>query len=107
MKTTVSLYDFRDAFARAGRKDQFSYDALGLIFDYLEDQERDLGEEYELDVIALCCELSEQLPEDIARDYSIDLEDDGNELLNVLDYLHDETTVIGVTEAGAIIYVQF
>jgi hypothetical protein len=107
MKTTLSVYDFRDAFTRAGRKDQFSYDALGLIFDYLEDQERDLGEEYDLDVIGLCCELSEESPEEIARNYAIDLEDDGNELLNVLDYLHDETTVIGTTSAGSIVYVQF
>ena len=37
MKTTLSVYDFRDAFTRAGRKDQFSYDALGLIYDYLEE----------------------------------------------------------------------
>jgi hypothetical protein len=107
MKTTLSVYDFRDAFIRAGRKDQFSYAALGLIFEYLEDQERDLGEEYELDVVGICCELSEESPEEIARNYSIDLEDDGNELNNVLDYLHDETTVIGTTEDGKIVYVQF
>lgn len=103
MKTTLSVYDFRDAFVRAGRKDQFSYDALGLIYDWLEDNDPD----YELDVIALCCDLAEQSPEDIARDYSIDLEDDGNELNNVIDYLHDETTVIGTTSAGSIVYVQF
>lgn len=103
MKTTLSVYDFRDAFVRAGRKDQFSYDALGLIYDYLEEIDSD----YDLDVIGLCCELSEETPEEIARNYSIDLEDDGNELNNVLDYLHDETTVIGTTSAGSIVYVQF
>jgi len=103
MKTTVSVYDFRDAFIRAGRKDQFSYDALGLIYDYLEEIDSD----YDLDVIGLCCELSEESPEEIARNYAIDLEDDGNELLNVLDYLHDHTTVIGTTSAGSIVYVQF
>jgi len=103
MKTTLSVYDFRDAFKRAGRKDQFSYDALGLIYDYLEEIDSD----YDLDVIGLCCELAEQSPEDIARDYSIALDDDGNELNNVLDYLHDETTVIGTTSAGTIVYVQF
>lgn len=103
MKTTLSVYDFRDAFVRAGRKDQFSYDALGLIYDYLEEIDSD----YDLDVIGLCCELSEETPEEIARNYSIDLENDGNELNNVLDYLHDETTVIGTTSAGSIVYVQF
>jgi hypothetical protein len=103
MKTTLSVYDFRDAFVRAGRKDQFSYEALGLIYDYMED----LDSDWELDVVAICCDLSEQLPEDIARDYSIDIEDDGNELNNVLDYLHDHTTVIGTTDSGSIVYVQF
>jgi hypothetical protein len=103
MKTTLSVYDFRDAFIRAGRKDQFSYDALGLIYDYLEEIDSD----YDLDVIGLCCELSEESPEEIARNYAIDLEDDGNELNNVLDYLHDHTTVIGTTSAGTIVYVQF
>jgi hypothetical protein len=110
MKTTLSVYDFRDAFTRAGRKDQFSYDALGLIFDYLEDQERDLGEEYDLDVIGLCCELSEDYCEDIAANYSIDISeciDEQTTIETVLDYLQDETTVIGTTPAGTIVYVQF
>ena len=50
---------FRDEFARMGRKDQFSYDALGVLFDYLTDYEESTGEPLELDVIMLCCEWSE------------------------------------------------
>jgi len=110
MKTTVSVYDFRDAFARAGRQNQFSYEALGLIFEYLEDQERDLGEEYELDVVGLCCELSEDYCDDIAANYRIDISeciDEVTTVETVMNYLQDETTVIGETEAGTIIYVQF
>lgn len=106
MKTTLSVYDFRDAFVRANRKDQFSYEALGLIYDYLEE----LDSDYELDVIGLCCELSEDTPEAIAEHYSIDLSDclyDQEVLETVLEYLHDETTVIGTTDTGAIVYVQF
>lgn len=106
MKTTLSVYDFRDAFIRAGRKDQFSYDALGLIYDWLEDNEPD----YDLDVIALCCALSEDTPETIAEHYSIDLSDclyDEEIMETVIDYLHDETTVIGTTNNGSIVYVQF
>ena len=106
MKTTLSVYDFRDAFVRAGRKDQFSYEALGLIYDWLEDNDPD----YDLDVIGLCCELSEDTPESIAEYYSIDLTDclyEEEILETVRNYLHDETTVIGTTDAGAIVYVQF
>jgi hypothetical protein len=110
MKTTLSIYDFRDAFIRAGRKDQFSYDALGLIFDYLEDQENDTGYEYDLDVIGLCCELSEECPEDIAANYGIDISECSNEsevFETVLEHLRDETTVLGTLENRDIVYVQF
>jgi hypothetical protein len=110
MKTTVSLYDFRDAFVRAGRKDQFSYEALELIYNYLEDQENDTGYEYELDVIGLCCELAEQSPEAIAADYSYDVDENENDdeiAKQVMEFLCDQTTVLGTTAAGDIVYVQF
>ena len=58
MKQTVNIYQFRDAF-QAQRPNQFSYSALSALFDYLEELERDTGEEIELDVISLCCEWSE------------------------------------------------
>ena len=107
MKTTISIYDFRQAFHDMGRGEQFSYDGLRVLFEALEEWEDGGGEEIELDVIALCCEYSEETPEEIAKNYSIDLEDDGNELNNVLDYLHDHTMVCGVTEDGAIVYQSF
>lgn len=55
MRSEISKSDFRDAFARCGRKDQFSYDALGVIYDYLEEANPDS----ELDPIAVCCEFTE------------------------------------------------
>lgn len=106
MKTTLSVYDFRDAFVRAGRKEQFSYDALGLIYDWLEDNDPD----YELDVISICCEFCEQSPDDIARAYNIDINqcDDETEVLQLVrQYLQDETSVIDTTEAGNIVYIQY
>ena len=38
MKTTLSVSDFRDAFIRMERKNQFSYQAYGLIYDFLEEE---------------------------------------------------------------------
>jgi hypothetical protein len=110
MKTTINLYDFRDAFAKVGRKDQFSYDALEIIYDYLEEQERDTGYEYELDVIGLCCVLAEQSPQAIAADYSFDIDENENEdeiAQQVMDFLCDQTTVLGTTAVGDIVYVKF
>lgn len=110
MKTTISIYDFREAFVRAGRKDQFSYEAIELIYNYLEEQENDLGYAYELDVIGLCCELCEQSPEEIASDYSYEIDENENDKeieKQVMEFLCDVTTVLGTTAAGNIVYVQF
>ena len=59
MKQSINFHQFQDAFERMGRGTQFSYEAQRALFDYLENLEQDLGEEIELDVIALCCEYQE------------------------------------------------
>ena len=53
--TTVTSNAFHDAFNKM-RPNQFSYDALDAMFEYLEDLSEDIGEPLELDVIAICCE---------------------------------------------------
>lgn len=106
MKTTISVYDFRDAFKRAGRADQLSYDALGLIYDFFESVDPD----YDLDIIAICCEFSEQSPAAIAADYSIDIDENKNDeeiASEVLSYLERKTHVIGETDDGKFVYIQF
>ena len=109
MIQTITVSDFRDAFERMGRKDQFSYEALEIIFDYIEEYEQDSGEQVELDVIAICCDWSEDSPENIADQYSIDLDGiEEDEIMQaVMDYLCDNTTAYEVPSAGAIVYVQF
>ena len=105
MKITIeNASQFRDQFHRAGRGDQFSYEALGLLFDYLEECIPD----YDLDVIALCCDYSEATPSDIARDYSIEFSSvEKGELEQVILYLNAEGAYIGTTEAGTILYSNF
>jgi hypothetical protein len=85
-----------------GRADQFSYDALGMLFNYFDDVDPD----HELDVIAICCAFSEDMPAYIADQYDIDVDglDDGEVLDAVLEYLGEKTQVIGVTDAGAVVY---
>ena len=101
MKNTVNFYDFRRAFADI-RPDNFSDAGLSALFDYLEQYEEDVGEDLELDVIAFCCDFSEDWADNIAADYNIDTEDaEGNpeavaEI--VRDYLQDQGAYVG--EAG-------
>jgi hypothetical protein len=96
---------FRDEFKAHGRDNQFSYEGLELLFDYLEE----IAPEYELDVVALCCEYSEEMPSEIAVNYGIevDSEDDGEILDAVMSYLDENTSVVGVTSSGAIVYAIF
>lgn len=109
MKTTVSVYDFREAFRQAGRENQFSYEALGLMFDYFEELEQDIGSEMELDVVAICCDYTEDDAVSIAGNYDIDITDmDEDETLEaVQDYLNRNTSVIGTTSNGSIVYADF
>lgn len=108
MKTTVSRYEFERAFVDADRKENFSYEGLSVLFDYLEDYEEQTGEKLELDVIALCCDYCEECYEGIARNYSIDIEDmDEDEILEaVRDYLQAYTTLVGETSTG-FVYAAF
>ena len=60
MITTVSLHDFRDWYAKSeAYKNNFSYEGLGDLFDYLEELEDSTGEQIEFDPIAIACEFTE------------------------------------------------
>ena len=59
MKTTVNKYDFRDAFHASQYSANFSYSGLAALFNYLEEQEEDTGEEMELDITAIACDWTE------------------------------------------------
>ena len=109
MKTCVTFSSFVDNFRAMGRYDQFGYQALRVIFDYLEEYEESTGEEIELDVISICCDYASQHWEDIAKDYDIELDKDADEddqKQQVLDYLNKHSIVLGETDCE-IVYQQF
>ncbi len=105
-----NVYQFREAFRLAGRMDQFSYEGLEVLFDYLDNLSEDTGEPIELAPVALCCDYSEDTFSGIASNYRIDLTDRSGETIEdndeikriVLDYLNNNTVVCGVTDATAI-----
>jgi len=107
MKTTVNIHTFREAFNRMSRGDQFSYEGLARLFDYLTDLEH-CEEEYELDVIALCCDFAEDTPRGIATNYNFDIEgiDDADLVDAVSEYLADEGALVGATDT-TIVFRQF
>lgn len=110
MKNTVDIYQFRNEF-QSIRPNNFTYEGLGILFDYLEQLEQDCNNELELDVIALCCDYSEDHYSDIASNYEIDLSDcdsDEDKLQAVKDHLNDEGYgYCGVTEENNIVYRNY
>jgi hypothetical protein len=109
MIQTINKYGFEQAFKQAGRGEQFSYAALGALFDYFEEYEESTGEQIELDVVAICCEYSEENYKDIADSYSLDLEEDESEQMHieqVRDFLNHHTIIVDETD-GVFVYQQF
>ena len=101
MKQTINEWQFRDAFRDCGRGEQFSYEGLGLLYEWFEEYEESSGQEMELDVIAICCDFSEEDIEDIAANYDIDAD-------NVEEYLHENTLLVGLTAEGRnAVYMAF
>jgi hypothetical protein len=110
MKQSINVSQFRDAFRACDRDNQFSYEGLGLLFDWLEDFYSDNnGGEYDLDVIALCCEFSEDTIHQVISNYGLDVE--GLDVVEkhalVSDYLSDNTLLIGETDNESYLYQQF
>ena len=95
MKQSVNMYDFERAFKNFER-DNFSYDGLKALFEYLEEYEDSTGEEVELDVIALCCEYAEY---DSLKEYN----DDYGTKYDEIDLIQDDTMLIKIDDNSFII----
>tara|TARA_R110000764_G_scaffold117701_1_gene205050 strand:- start:449 stop:751 length:303 start_codon:yes stop_codon:yes gene_type:complete len=97
MKKTINFYDFRDAFHKFGRGEQFSASALRTLFDYLEDYEESCDTEIEFDVIALCCEYTEY---DSIADFWLEYDKEDYPDIDAIEY---NTQVIMMDEESFII----
>jgi alcohol dehydrogenase class IV len=105
-----SVHQFREAFRLAGRMDQFSYEGLEVLFDYLDNLSEDTGEPIELDPAALCCEYYESSIEEIIDRYNLDVsyvEGDEDEIKEMVrEYLEYRTSVCGEV-CGGFVYAAF
>ena len=108
MIQTIDLHTFAQAFRAHNREDQFSHEALRIIWNYIEDYEDQTGEQIELDVIAICCEYCEDTIKGIADSYSIDIEglDEDEATETVREYLEENTCLLGEV-TGGFVYQSF
>ena len=106
MKITVTESMFRDQFHLHGRGKQFSYEALTALYEYFEELDRESENEYELDVIEICCEYTEYATAlDAVMNYSFEINnelDEEEKEKEALDFLNDNTLVI-IFNGGIII----
>ena len=97
MKQTINEYDFIDAFKSWDTyKNQFSYDGLKAMFEYLEEFEDGTGAEIELDVVAICCEFTEY---ESLKEYNEDYDKEYEEI----EAISDDTMLIKIDDERFII----
>jgi hypothetical protein len=108
VQTINSATQFADMFKQSSRADQFSYEALEAIYEYLDDFSRNTGENIELDIVSICCEWYEMTWQEVAEQYNVDLSDctDDDECIKAIDaYLWEETQSINL-DNGSFVFVQ-
>lgn len=94
MKITVTEHIFREAF-RQERPEQFSYEALGKLFEYLDEYEQE--PDLEFDVVAICCDFAEYTDlEEFQQNYGLDGYETIEDIENV-------TSVIRINDTAFII----
>ena len=120
IKETVLLHTFRDRFISSDSyRNNFTYEGLEALYDYLEQYSEDIGQEIEFDMIALCCEYSEYKSAwEAMEQYQLDdmptvENSEGMDLVEIqdasealaLEWLEEKTQVISFD--GGIIILQF
>ena len=103
MKEYVNEHTFRDRFMRSDNyKNNFSYEGLHALFEYIEQVEDDIGEEFEFDMVGICCDYTEyDSLEDFNADYSSD------DKVYTIDDIREETVVIEIPETERFIIGEF
>jgi hypothetical protein len=95
---TLTRFRFVDEFQKI-RPNNFSYEGLHALFDYLEELSYDIGEPIEFDPISICCDFREyESFKQLQEDYD-----------NIIDFadLEEHTTVIRLEDSDAFIIQQF
>jgi len=111
IKQNVNFSMFLDSFSDTYRHN-FTYEGKRALFDYLEQLSEDLGEDIELDIIALCCEYTEyENLEELRCDYTEyeNLEElQGNySSIETMEDLENKTQVIRFNDSKAFIIQNF
>ena len=111
MKEYVNKYTFRNRFRSSDNyANQFSTKGLDALFEYIEEVEDDIGEEFEFDMVGICCDYTEYDDiEDFHNDYGAMKEEYGTsaQIYKTLDDIREQTTVIEIPDTERFIIGVF
>jgi len=103
MKQTINQYEFAQAF-RDMERNNFSHEGLHVLYEYFEEIDSD----YELDVIAVCCEYCEATAGEVADMYSLELSGDADTDYEIVsDFLSDHGVLVGFISSGCFLFQNF
>lgn len=111
----ISSSDLYHMACRMDRGDQFGYNGWKAIGEYLEELSDDIGEDMEVDIIAICCDynMAESVEEfwdngelPTVSDEEWEDMDEEEKLEAIRDYLQENTSVV-VCEENLIIWQAF
>ena len=105
MKEYVNEHTFRDRFMRSDNyKNNFSYEGLHALFKYIEQYEDDCGEEFEFDMIGICCDYTEY---DSLEEFNGAMNYLSDDKIYTLDDIREETVVIEIPNTERFITGEF
>lgn len=93
MKITVDANMFARSFDDYGRGDQFSYTALDALFNYYDEA---YEQDYELDVIEICCDWTEYEEDELITQYAYMLDMSEEEISDNFSYEEEIAEAIAV-----------
>lgn len=98
--TIYNGYQLQRLFEQCDRGNHFSYEGYDALFEYLDNFSDETGEDFKVDVIALCCDFTEyESWEEIYDNYSYSYNNEEEtweetDQDNFIEWVYDNTTVI-------------
>lgn len=105
MKKTIGVYELIDAFNSSETyKNNFTYEALIELFDWYEEHEEAIGEEIELDIVAIACDWTEyENFQEVLETYGNEYAEDGTGTKDIQDY----TDLINIPNSDRVLVRNF
>lgn len=101
----LDVSEFVNLFDQYSRSENFSVLGREALYRYFEGLSDDIGEDIQIDIIALCCEWSECKEDELVMVYGYLVDDDEPDVEDILSELENHTAIIQVDHYDFISYL--